>query len=512
MVRNPSPILAEPHIAEWATSWSSFDTKRAPSLSPSLSSGSDGLDGSIWSIPANDSLRSGSLTPPSLQSSGSRSSIGSLQARTPPSLQADLDVHISTVVYSVLDSLRGKLDVIVDTYFRTTHTWLSIMHKPTFYRRLQSKTRSDASFSVLLLCMHLVAEPLTHIGKDTESTTNLYHSAKSLHSVVLTSKGPSLDLVQAGILIALCEHYQAVANAPRDTLENCKQIASHIGLDATVLLGDLTNNESSTSEEWKRTYWGLVAMDRIVAMKDENRKLPLLLPRPPVDAVLPSSYDAVWLSSADGNPAPGWSQPVASTLPVDASSFARQAQVLCVFGDIIKLTACDFGSNPDLYLQEVLRLDCEIQKLLTKLLTDCKGSYTQYCCPISMSMCGIFFLHCFQLDATAAGNGKPFQDAAARSRLAIDKMVQITVDILHVFPFEFIPELSPPAFHCTYLALVMFLKLEQLYPGEPSSISQRDFDMVLKAMTEFSTAWGVAGQYVDTIKQTQESQHRPAAQ
>jgi hypothetical protein len=215
------------------------------------------IDDAIFSLPS-PSPSASSL------SSSSSSSNTSLECLTPP-LHADFDLNVSMSAFAVLDGVEAHYARFMGLYFNSTHSWLTIVRKQRFIKRVAaSKHKAEAEVAILLLAMRLVAEPFDFTKTQGDASRDtLYQAAKNLHAIIQASKGPSLELIQAGVLIALFEHNSAIADAAYDTLVNCFRMSQYLGLDM-IHSGTKSKNSyvSAIEEERRRTYWGIVALDR----------------------------------------------------------------------------------------------------------------------------------------------------------------------------------------------------------------------------------------------------------
>jgi hypothetical protein len=205
-----------------------------------------------------------SSTGSSHSSNTSLSSQSSMECIETP-FRTDFDLNVSMSAFAVLESVQAEFTRFMNLYFTSTHSWMAIVRKERFIKRVEaSKQKAEAEVAILLLCMRLIAEPFNFAKTDGDASRDtLYQAAKHLHGIIQASKGPSLELIQAGILIALFEHNAAMSDIAYESLINC--------YDMSRLLGNDTPYNSSRSkychvsasdEERRRTYWGIVVLDR----------------------------------------------------------------------------------------------------------------------------------------------------------------------------------------------------------------------------------------------------------
>lgn len=178
--------------------------------------------------------------------------------------QADFDLGVSTAAFAVLDEVHAQFDRMTSKFFHSVHSYLAFIHRPRFEKRVAaSKIKADAEISVLLLSMKLVAEPVNYAQSGADPRQNsVYIASKHFHRLVQKSKGPSLDLIQSGILLCLYEHNAAIGDTAYKTLADCANMGRLIGLNASNIKTEFgVPDMAAYQEECRRTYWALISMD-----------------------------------------------------------------------------------------------------------------------------------------------------------------------------------------------------------------------------------------------------------
>lgn len=107
-----------------------------------------------------------------------------------------------------------------------------------------------------------------------------------------------------------------------------------------------------------------------------------------------------------------------------------------------------------------------------------------------------FLLHEYQLLSTMHNTSPAAHDtnAATRSRLAIETMVDMMVNILREFPVAHTPELSPPALFAPYQAAMLGLLLDRISGFQrPPTLAGSTFDLMIGGLKHFSTVWPCTG-------------------
>jgi hypothetical protein len=117
---------------------------------------------------------------------------------------------------------------------------------------------------------------------------------------------------------------------------------------------------------------------------------------------------------------------------------------------------------------------------------------------------GCFLIHDYQLAATMTSTDSEDMEAAARSKLTIGKMITMMVDILRSFPMQHLPELSPSALYCPYLAAKHSLQLDRIngIRAQPT-LGGNDFELLMNALRHFSSMWKCTAEYMKDIERGQ---------
>ena len=99
-------------------------------------------------------------------------------------------------------------------------------------------------------------------------------------------------------------------------------------------------------------------------------------------------------------------------------------------------------------------------------------------------------------------------EALARSKLAIVKLIQMMVDILGMFPISHLPELSPSALYCPYMAAKLSLQLDRVNGVKASpTLAPADFQLILQSLRQFSTLWKCTGESIASPSRPMGSQY-----
>jgi hypothetical protein len=106
-----------------------------------------------------------------------------------------------------------------------------------------------------------------------------------------------------------------------------------------------------------------------------------------------------------------------------------------------------------------------------------------------------YLLHEYQLLATMTSSDPADIEPLARSKIAIVRLIQMMVDILGMFPISHLPELSPSALYCPYMAARLSLQLDRVNGVKASpTLAPGNFELILQSLRQFSQLWKCTGE------------------
>jgi hypothetical protein len=191
---------------------------------------------------------------------------GSVRADLPP-LSLGVEEQVSTQVLRLLDAISRKswpTDVFISTYFATFNRCLPILNRDIFTSQLQNPEPSS-DFSALLLAMILISHLSSKIasGDQRKTKEELYPTLKSIYSLLLSTGKVSVELVQAGVIIAAYEHCQALHRDAWLGIGNCARLGQVLGLNHVIrepMPGEV--GERGMFEMERCLWWGIVVLER----------------------------------------------------------------------------------------------------------------------------------------------------------------------------------------------------------------------------------------------------------
>lgn len=163
------------------------------------------------------------------------------------------------VCSQVLDFLLGlgeSVPSVVATYFRTIDLWLPVISQETVQRSFQDiRTNPSVELGVLLLCMHVITRMPGDDGSDTMNSS-AYLQAKSLYSYQSSLGKGKIEIVQAGLLLALYEQGHGLLDAAQMSMTTASRMGTKMVTASQRAGRDIF--ESDLGNLW----WGIVILDR----------------------------------------------------------------------------------------------------------------------------------------------------------------------------------------------------------------------------------------------------------
>jgi hypothetical protein len=170
----------------------------------------------------------------------------------------------------------NEVRVTASKYFKSIHGWMPFISQKRFYDyHLSPLFHSRADLALLFLCMKLITERPR--SQEPCLQTSLYYTVKHFHLELESSGLFSIQVLQAGILLALYELGHAIYPAAFLSIGACARFAYALGINS--------NSTSPTSkvitlvelEERRRVWWAIVILDRFAIpflfIKPESRHL-----------------------------------------------------------------------------------------------------------------------------------------------------------------------------------------------------------------------------------------------
>lgn len=172
----------------------------------------------------------------------------------------DIDRFTAGLVMDTLTERGQPVEGVLEDYFTYIHTWLATIQEQRFRSRVRSLQHTPHAETALIL---LVMSLLTLKGHDAHSRdcarSSMYPLASYLFSLLQFGRGPSLELVQAGLLLAVYEAGSGRAQTAFVTIGTCARLGCILRLNV-----DIPDPETNwaIAEERRRVWLGIYMIDR----------------------------------------------------------------------------------------------------------------------------------------------------------------------------------------------------------------------------------------------------------
>lgn len=178
----------------------------------------------------------------------------------------NLDEQMTEQCCNIMSRDGGDILVSCSRYFALVHSWYPIIDKEELYDRLSSlRSSPKGDFSLLVLTLHLVSQLHQQVPRRRDDLEQLYHTTKGLYSIFMSTGRSSIEAIQAGLLLAIYEHWQALHGATYQTLGACAKMGYMLGfnkaLSQDVLLDDQSN---SIAARQRQVWWGIIILERYI--------------------------------------------------------------------------------------------------------------------------------------------------------------------------------------------------------------------------------------------------------
>ncbi|TVY82496.1 hypothetical protein LSUE1_G001586 [Lachnellula suecica] len=180
------------------------------------------------------------------------------------SCQIDLPKAGLAVPPSITEFIEGpeKWGTIAAHYFSTVHTWMPIISKLRFNENIlnphANSIRSD--YALLILCMDLITSP--PVGQTPRSPG--YVAAKQLYLGLEIQGVVSIQILQAGVLIALFELGHAIFPSASVSVGACVRYGNELGINWGANIAGEQPFSWADAEEQNRVWWAIVILDRFL--------------------------------------------------------------------------------------------------------------------------------------------------------------------------------------------------------------------------------------------------------
>ncbi|OKL61552.1 hypothetical protein UA08_03458 [Talaromyces atroroseus] len=324
----------------------------------------------------------------------------------------------STLYLQILRMMQTTgqfVDDISARYFRGIHAFVPVVsHRRIHDQLVDFGTPPPAGFSILLLSMCLItyhpefASPVP----DPLDRETLYIATKTLFAQVQVSFPPSLDLIQAGIILATYEYANGKLHDAFSSIGLCARMGYTARLHLAKPVQDMNAEVYRKAQEDANTWWGIIPL--VTSVSDSDLRLPTEndFPSQSKDTVLKLPF-----GFAD------------SLITSNAGGFACIAQAAWLLDQVFK--ALDV-TEVALRHTQLNGLDHTLRTYLAVIMDQTGGKWNVYCAAIAIIIRALFILHSYTLNHISEADEsmhKPSLDWSSVSHAVLDTITKVVEDI-----------------------------------------------------------------------------------
>ncbi|KAB8217060.1 hypothetical protein BDV33DRAFT_233051 [Aspergillus novoparasiticus] len=145
-----------------------------------------------------------------------------------------LELIVAMNLSKILEEKDTSVRAVGKKYLSVVHNYAPVISKERFEWRTQEaeSLEPNAPFLTFISSILLLTEePVgSFVSSNTASRPDLYRTCNHNYTLFMSFNEPCIELIQAGVLIALYEHAQCMASQAYLTIGTCARMAGAIGL------------------------------------------------------------------------------------------------------------------------------------------------------------------------------------------------------------------------------------------------------------------------------------------
>ncbi|KAL4895366.1 hypothetical protein BDV59DRAFT_154014 [Aspergillus ambiguus] len=384
-----------------------------------------------------------------------------LQSESQESITRPLSID-RLYVDVVLERLNNQgvcLDQTLTAYFDNIHPWLPVILERPFREQVTRLQKVPQAETALLL---LAVVLIMHRGVHDERQTSVHNLFKYLFAFLQLRHGPSLQLVQSGLLLALHDIGSSNIDAACLSISSCARLGYLLKLN----FDDRSECESRLSweegEERRRLWTGIYILDRIAYQALIDIKAPHVVDDPaddyrlPVDDVLLGQFQKGMLQDI---PQHTMSTPV----EIPLCYYAREIQAARLLGSVQKFQR---ANDAEFLPQKFNMLDTKLMQFAERLFEQTPRGWAVLCGANAITLTAALILHQVRIDGMSQ---LPYSDpphATTSSLLALSSFINMVRDICCKFNMlgaeDKIDWVPLPAVVCVGEALLAAIRMRNM--------------------------------------------------
>lgn len=166
----------------------------------------------------------------------------------------------------ILEERHTSVRAVGEKYLSLIHDYAPVISKERLEWRIQESEGLEPSAPFLILIssiLLLTEEPVgSFVSSNTSSPPDLYRTCKHIYVSFVSLNEPCIELIQAGVLIALYEHAQCIGDQAYLTIGTCARMAGAIGLLSATSSVSSSSKMVDSIEEETNLLLGIYILDR----------------------------------------------------------------------------------------------------------------------------------------------------------------------------------------------------------------------------------------------------------
>ncbi|KAJ0412969.1 fungal-specific transcription factor domain-containing protein [Aspergillus carlsbadensis] len=421
----------------------------------------------------------------------------------------DVDRFFGGLVMTTMVEQNQSLAGALESYFGNIHPWLPVIHEQTFRARAsQLGTAPEAEVALIFLAMLLVLETQR---SETGMQSQLYNLCRYLFSFLQMGRSASLEVVQAGLLLAVYELGSGRSRAASMTIGTCARAGYVLRMNVDHVDPCVPDSSWVRSEEQRRVWLGVYMLDRLIHQAESTPSTPHAVEDPAPSYRLPID-DRDW-DRPPNSPSRSSFQPSFSTpIHIPLCYFAREIQAVKILGQVQMLRRIE---DPELLRRQMDALDGALLLFMQRLFEQTPGSWEVLCGANATTLMSALLLHQTRLNLETQhqhqlqpeaqpNNPRPYPDSTSPSPppgpdlslFALSSIINMVRDICARFSAldnkKKLRCVPLPSLICTGETARVALWVNRTVPASGVQVDVEPFRLVLAYAAR---SWGVAGMY-----------------
>ncbi|CBF80257.1 hypothetical protein AN8298.2 [Aspergillus nidulans FGSC A4] len=375
----------------------------------------------------------------------------------------EIDELYVNLVFEKLNEQAISLDRLLAEYFGNIHPWLPVVLEKSLHKQVAQLDHTPCAETALLI---LAIVLVMHRGTQDVPQTQFYNLFRGLFSFLQLRRGPSLPLIQSGLLLVLHEVGNSDSGAASLSIANIARLGYALRLNIDDL-SEYSNRLAWVEGEERRRVWaGLYLLDRIVYQVDAGFKAPHAVTdlsdqfRLPVDDLtLEQFLDGVLQCIPQF--------PISAPVEIPLCYFAREIQSARLLGHVQNFQK---SYDAESLLEKFTALDTALMQFAEQLFEQTPRGWAVLCGANATTLIAALILHRVRIDHSAQVACSDPSYSTRPSLLALSSFIHMVRDICCKFnslgkedKIDWVPL---PAVICVGEAILAATHLKKIVGGE----------------------------------------------